>query len=335
MRMFDWSIVRGVAVGFLGAFIATWSGLPAAPLVGSAVATAALCMAGHGFALPQWLTRVAFVTVGLAMGSGISPATLTGANEWAVSLLIMTACMFVILATNTILLTKVFKWDRNTALLASAPGALSAVVGLAAEGHGDVVKVSVAQSVRLALITLMVPVVSIWITLPDLPIRETTLATALLIPPAFVIGSFLTKWRVPTAHLLTGLILSAVAYLSGVLNHTPSAYMTIPGFVLIGTLIGSRFSGVGPGSQRKTILAGISLTCLGGLTALVFAWMAVHLTDIDPVSATIAYVPGGVEGMGAMALALNAAPAVVAAHHLVRILVVSLFVPMLFAGRKA
>ena len=49
----------------------------------------------------------------------------------------------------------------------------------------------------------------------------------------------------------------------------------------------------------------------------------------------VAFAPGGVEGMAAMALALDFDPAYVAAHHLLRLLALALVLPLLMRGRRA
>lgn len=324
----------GISVGCVGAALATAIGLPAGALVGSAIATGAACVIGLRFAIPIWITRCAFVVVGIAMGSGVSPDVLGEIDRWILSILIMSLSLFLVLFANTAMLMRVFNWDQKTAILASAPGALSSVVALAAEGHGDVARVSIAQSIRLILITLMVPAASLWITFPELLPRETSFEALLLMPLAYGIGWVFLRWKVPTAFLLSGLLISALIYLTGLIAHPPNFWITFPGFVLIGSLIGSRFSGVGPKTRKSTLYAGLALTLQGGAIAMFFAYVSVRLVHIDPASAAIAFAPGGVEGMGAMALALNAAPAFVAAHHLTRILLVSIFIPAYFARQK-
>lgn len=327
--------IIGLIIGCIGAWVASLAHIAAPALVGSAVACAIVCMRGFRFALPRWLTTLAFSTVGIAMGSSVTREMLSQIDRWLVSIALLVLCIVAIMVTNTAMLTRFFRWDRKTAILASAPGALSTVVGLAAEGHGDPMRVAVAQSVRLALITLALPVAGLFITIPASPYGASGGwgAVALLLP-AYAIGWALLRWQVPTAHLLSALLLAAVAYGGGWVVERPANWFTNFGFVVIGTMIGSRFSGVGMRAQVKSLIAGTALTYLGAFIAVIFALLAVYLTGIDGLSAAIAYAPGGVEAMGAVAVAMHAAPAMVAAHHLARILVVSFGVPILFARMR-
>lgn len=324
-------VITGLLVGALGAWIATLLHIAAPALVGSAIATSVICMRGFRFALPRWLTTLAFSMVGIAMGSSVTQEVLQDIDRWLVSLAVLLVCIVTIMVTNTMLLTRVFRWDRKTAILASAPGALSTVVALASEGHGDATRVAVVQSMRLALITLALPIAGLFIAIPPSPYGSGGgwQAVALLVP-AYAIGWGLLRLKVPTAHLLSALILAAIAYGSGWVTERPANWFTTFGFVVIGTMIGSRFSGVGMRKQVKSLLAGLAVTWAGALVALAFAVLAIHIAGIDGLSAAIAYAPGGVEAMGAVAVALHSAPALVAAHHLFRILVVSFGVPLLF-----
>ena len=49
----------------------------------------------------------------------------------------------------------------------------------------------------------------------------------------------------------------------------------------------------------------------------------------------LSYAPGGVEAMAAMAVQLHLAPAVVAAHHVLRLLVLTVLVPLMLARATA
>jgi hypothetical protein len=52
---------------------------------------------------------------------------------------------------------------------------------------------------------------------------------------------------------------------------------------------------------------------------------------LTPTLLIVAYAPGGVEAMAAIAVQLGLAPAFVAAHHVARLLVLTLLVPLLLA----
>lgn len=323
-------LLFGLGAGSFGAFIALYWHLPAGALVGSGLAVAFACAGGLQLALPRWLINAAFCIIGVTMGSGVSSDVIAGAVFWLPSLATLCAAMGLVLYANTLMLCRFFSWDRNTAFLASAPGALSAVVALAAEGYGDVRKVALAQSVRLLLLTILIPIAGYFIDFPtDTPAAEVSNIAILLIIPTWICGFIATKLRIPTAYLLAGLLISAISHGADWVVGRPPDWATIPGFILIGTLIGSRFVGINPRQDLKTLIAGVALTLLASLIACIGALIAVKYFGLDLMTALIAYGPGGVEGMGAIAVALNAAPALVAAHHFMRILAVSIFVPII------
>jgi len=67
--------------------------------------------------------------------------------------------------------------------------------------------------------------------------------------------------------------------------------------------------------------------------AIAAAWLTAAASGLAPTLLLVAYAPGGVEAMAAMAVQLGLAPAFVAAHHVARLLVLTLFVPALLARR--
>jgi uncharacterized membrane protein AbrB (regulator of aidB expression) len=97
----------------------------------------------------------------------------------------------------------------------------------------------------------------------------------------------------------------------------------------IGTLNGARFTG----TPVRLLLGylgaalgsfAVSLVVAGAIGASVTALVPLPLSDM-----IVAYAPGAVDAMMILALALHLDPVFVGAHHLTRVLVVSLGLPLL------
>lgn len=105
-------------------------------------------------------------------------------------------------------------------------------------------------------------------------------------------------------------------------------WLSIPAFVTMGTLIGTRFSGVSLALIRKAAGAALAFTALAGTVAVLAGLVAMALLDVPLVQALVAYAPGGLEAMAAMALLLGVNPAFVAAHHVARLLFLTVLIPL-------
>ncbi len=110
------------------------------------------------------------------------------------------------------------------------------------------------------------------------------------------------------------------------------------GMVGIGTVSGGRFTGTSFRLLLGYLGAGfgsfvVSLLVAGLIGAAVTALVSLPLSDV-----IVAYAPGAVDAMMILALALHLDPVFVGAHHLTRVFVVSLGLPILahvFAPRTA
>lgn len=113
-------------------------GMPAGWLSGSIVAVATASLAGRHMLIPVLLMRVIFVLIGISLGAVVTPETLHGMAAYPLSITVLIAAMAVIAVTGSYYLQLVHGWDKVSAYLASAPGGMSQVVGIAAEVGAEV-----------------------------------------------------------------------------------------------------------------------------------------------------------------------------------------------------
>ena len=71
------------------------------------------------------------------------------------------------------------------------------------------------------------------------------------------------------------------------------------------------------------------MTAIASLIMLLGALALGAIAGFDPLLLFVAYAPGGVETMAAISVQLNLAAAVVAAHHVLRLLVLTVLVPIM------
>nr|CAD6604890.1 ammonia monooxygenase [Rhizobium sp. TCK] len=321
------------ALASAGAIAAYLLGLPAPFLIGPASAVSIAGLAGLRLSIPTSVRNACFVAVGLSMGAGLTPEVFVAARTWPLSFLLVPVTIVILLYSATWILQRFFGYDRTTALLAASPGHLSFVLSLAADTRSDLLAVGVIQSVRVLALTLTVPlIVEVLGLVGTAPHPAATMAIwplAISFAAALGLGWVLMRLRVPAALLMGGMIASGSAHLSGMVEGNLPAWILIPTYVLLGGMIGSRFSGVSLRALRTAFVAGGVVTVVVVVLAALIAALVSHIADVPVDAALIAFAPGGLETMAAMAVMLNAQPTYVGAHHILRLLLLSALMPYL------
>ncbi len=132
VKQTDWlKLTELYAIAFFGGWLAHLINFPAAWLTGSLLSVAIALLAGRSNAMPDWVRDVAFVLIGLVLGSGFSPDTMDAIATWPLSIAILVLNVFAMSWGAYAILRHVGKWDHATALFASLPGALSYVMAIA------------------------------------------------------------------------------------------------------------------------------------------------------------------------------------------------------------
>ncbi|WP_412049845.1 AbrB family transcriptional regulator [Hoeflea sp. Naph1] len=307
---------------------------PAPFLTGPAMAVTLAGLVGiRTAALPQRLRDLVFVVLGLSIGQGVTPEVLTAMRSWPLTLVSLAASLFATIFLTRAALVRFWQMDRATAFLSSSPGHLSYVLGLTEGVKADLKTVSIVQSMRVLALTLLVPVViSLTGQIPqrvtELPAETALQLLAGMIVIAWITGFVLQRLKLPAAYLIGGMLVSIVLHVTGLVHGVMSAWLAAIAFVSLGALIGSRFSGVTLAQMRSAFGAGIFVTLLGVAIAGFFAVIAHWVTGMDLIAVLIAFAPGGLETMAAMSVILGIDPTFVATHHIARLLMLTVIVPV-------
>ena len=320
-----------LALGLAGAGLATAAGLPAAALIGATVATSVAAAAGLRLRMDPHLRNVGFATIGLSLGSGVGPGILGDLGHWGFSLAVLCLSLAVTLWVGTLILRRGFGIGQETAVLATSPGAMSYALAIAEEGRGDATAIMMIQSLRLFLLASVLPVL-IWalVEAPVLPVHVVMglVPFAVLLGVASVSGWALARMGLPAAWLIAGFATSGVAHGVGLVQGLLPAWALFAGFALTGATIGARFSGLNLAVLRRYLGAALVAGGVSALISLVFAALVAAVTALPLGQLWVAFAPGGVEAMAAIGLALGYDPAFVAVHHLVRLAVLFVLVPL-------
>jgi membrane AbrB-like protein len=235
-------------------------------------------------------------------------------------------------------LVRVHGWNAVTAIYASIPGGLAQVMALAAEEgrRCDIRGVAIVQTVRVVILTVVVPVAlaiaghtgAVRLPASALTAADAPVAFAALVSVATAAALVLGWVGFPGGLLFGPLAVSATLHGSGLLAVTMPTWIATAAMVGLGTLAGGRFTGLSFRLLLRYFSAALGAFAVSlGVTAAI----AIAVTRVAPLpvgDVIVAYAPGAVDTMMILALALNLDPVFVGAHHIARVFVVLLGMPL-------
>lgn len=329
--------VLSLLVALFGAVFFWIIGFPAAALTGSAAAVSLAGLSGLPIVMPRAMQTLAFMLLGMNIGSSVTPEMLKGAISWPISIGVLALSLVISMVVSKQGLMRWLGYDARTAVLASAPGHLSYVLSLSMDSKADTSTVAIVQSIRVLFLTLCVPVIVAQIfgaTGVDLAPTGVLnpLHGVLLLAATFGVGLVFKRLRVPAAFLLAGMCVSAIGHGAGLTPGRMPGPVVYVAFLVMGVLIGSRFGGKTVEELRGCVAAGAWITGVNVVMALLAVAVCMWLLGASPALLIVAFSPGGVEAMAAIAVSLGLDPAFVAAHHVMRLVLLTFLVPAILAS---
>lgn len=321
-----------LAIAVAGGLVAMALHLPAPLLVGGIVTVSVASFFKLDARLPPKLLDVAFIIIGLLIGTNVSSDTLSLIGQWPWSVAGVFFGLFFMICVTMFVLIRFFKLDPMTAYLSSVPGHLSMVMSMAADGHGQIARITTIQSVRLLFLTLAVPIMALVFGLvPETGgIPEASmniLPLLILVGIAVTSGLLLKRIGLPAAMVLGPMVVAMIGKLAGFYAGILPPEIAAIGLVLLGVQIGGRMSGISAKDLKRDLLAGSVMTIfMIGTTALV-AFALTFAMDMPLAQIWLGLAPGGLDAIGPLGLALGLDAAFIAAHQMLRLLILGAAIP--------
>ncbi|MGV3491004.1 MAG: AbrB family transcriptional regulator [Devosia sp.] len=330
-------MLRRLAVTLLisaaGGLVAHLLGMPAGWLAGGALAVAIASLSGVKVHMPNPLRDVTFVLTGLSMGAAVARDSLALMIQWPVTLAALAVELILIITLTGWLLRKLYGLDRGTAYLSSFPGHLSFVMSIAAAGVGDSRQIVIIQVIRILLLTICVPIGALFLPVGEYSAavgtaNPMTVETLVIVAIACgVVGWIFTRLKVPAGYALGAMATSIIFKFAGWFEGQISPIFLTVVFIMVGALIGSRFAGITRQEFFKAVMAGLAGTALTVAIVTVVALAVTPFVDMPFGQIWLGLSPGALEGMGALGIALGFDTAFIAAHHVSRLLMLTLAIP--------
>ena len=327
------SAIETLAIGALGGLFFLWAHLPGGLISGAMIAVGIAAIAGRPLAVPAILTQTVLVLLGISLGSVASRHMLQQVSAYPYTIGLLALATFCATFASSYYLQRVHGWDRTSAFLAGSPGALSQITILAVERGADLPGIAVVQSLRVILLTAALPLVLALAGVAPGAGMQTAVAIASplelaeLIGAALALSLVLRLVRFPASWMFGAMIASSILHGAGLVEGGLPNWVRGAALIGIGSLIGSRFA-----RMKARTLVGHLNAALGSF-AVAIAISGIFVVTIGLTTNTrfsdvvVAFAPGAMDAMLALALTLHIDPIFVGAHHLSRFVFVTIATP--------
>jgi uncharacterized protein len=322
-----------LVIGTGGGLLFLWANLPGGLISGAMAAVGIAAIAGRPLTMPPVLTQTVLVLLGITLGSLVSRQLIQHMSAYPLTIGLLALATFCSTFGSSFYLQRVHGWDPTSALLAGSPGALSQITMLAAEKGADVAAIAVVQTMRVIILTAALPLLlALTGVAPTTPptmasIIASPLELAALGLAAIVVALLLRLAKFPASWMFGAMIASSVLHGTAVIEGGLPPWMRGVALIGIGAVIGTRFARV----KRSTLLSHVNAALGSFAVAIVissiFVTVILLTTNVRFADVVVAFAPGAMDAMLALALTLHIDPIFVGAHHLSRFVFVSITTP--------
>ena len=327
------SAAETLVIGAAGGLAFLLAGLPGGLISGSMIAVGIAAIAGRPLAVPPIVTQTVLLLLGISLGSVVSRHLIQQVSAYPLTIGLLALATFCATFGSSYYLQRVHGWDRTSAFLAGSPGALSQITILAVERGADLPGIAVVQTMRVIILTAALPLVLALTGIAPASSPALTFATAsppqlaLLVVASLAVALLLRFLKFPASWMFGAMIASSVLHGAGLVDGGVPPWVRSVALVGIGALIGSRFARMRPRVLLGHINAALGSFAIAIAISGIFVAIVVMTTHVKFSDVIVAFAPGAMDAMLALALTLHIDPIFVGAHHLSRFVFVTIATP--------
>src|SRR4030081_1550328 len=327
------NVLETLAIGTAGGALFLWANLPGGLISGAMIAVGIAAIAGRPLTVPPILTQTVLVLLGISLGSLVSRQLIQHMGTYPLTIGLLALATFCSTFGSSFYLQRIHGWDQTSAFLAGSPGALSQITILAAEKGADVPAIAVVQTVRVIILTAALPLLLALagIASPSPSTAAAAIASPLelaeLIAASVAVALLLRLIRFPASWMFGAMIGSIVLHGTGLIEGGLPPWVRGIALVGIGALIGTRFARMKTKTLLSHVHAALGSFAIAIAISAVFVAVIALTTHVRFADVIVAFAPGAMDAMLALALTLHIDPIFVGAHHLSRFVFVSIATP--------
>jgi membrane AbrB-like protein len=327
------NVLETLVIGAAGGALFLWANLPGGLISGAMIAVGIAAITGRPLAMPPILTQTVLVLLGISLGSLVSRQLLQHIGAYPLTIALLALATFCSTFGSSIYLQRIHGWDQTSAFLAGSPGALSQITMLAVEKGADVPAIAVVQTMRVIILTAALPLLLALtgITPSSPPVAAVAIASPLelteLIAASMAVALLLRLIKFPASWMFGAMIGSSVLHGTGLIEGGLPPWVRSVALVGIGVLIGSRFARMTTRTLLSHVNAALGSFAIAIVISAVFVAVIALTTPVRFADTIVAFAPGAMDAMLALALTLHIDPIFVGAHHLSRFVFVTIATP--------
>ncbi len=327
------NVLETLVIGTAGGALFLWANLPGGLISGAMIAVGVAAIAGRPLAMPPILTQTVLVLLGISLGSLVSRQLLQHIGAYPLTIALLALATFCSTFGSSIYLQRIHGWDQTSAFLAGSPGALSQITMLATEKGADVPAIAVVQTMRVIILTAALPLLLALtgITPSSPPTAAAAIASPLelteLIAASMAVALLLRLVKFPASWMFGAMIGSSVLHGTGLIEGGLPPWVRSVALVGIGVLIGSRSARMTTRTLLSHVNAALGSFVIAIVISAVFVAVIALTTPVRFADVIVAFAPGAMDAMLALALTLHIDPIFVGAHHLSRFVFVTIATP--------
>jgi membrane AbrB-like protein len=327
------NVLETLAIGSAGGALFLLGNLPGGLISGAMIAVGIAAIAGRPLSMPPILAQAVLVLLGISLGSLVSQQLLHNMGAYPLTIALLALATFCSTFGSSLYLQRMHGWDQTSALLAGSPGALSQITMLAAEKGADVAGIAVVQTMRVIILTAALPMLLALtgVAPSSPPAAAVGIATPLeltgLIAASVAAALLLRLINFPASWMFGAMIGSSVLHGTGLIEGGLPPWARNVALIGIGALIGARFARMKIRTLLSHVNAALGSFAIAIVISAVFVTVIALTTHVRFADIVVAFAPGAMDAMLALALTLHIDPIFVGAHHLSRFVFVTIATP--------
>lgn len=322
------------AAGIAGAIAARIS-IPLPWMLGPFFVFAVLSAAGLSFPLLPYGREMAQIAVGLGIGLRFTAASFVALSALVPEMLVATLYLIVVTTMAAFVFRRLAAVDPVTAFFATAAGGVADMAIIAKKFGGVSSSVAVVHAMRVSVVVAVTPFVVLAASgRAAAGQADTSLSPFFPMLAALgfatLVARLLKPTPIPNPWLVGPILAGMFLGVSGFGNFVVPSWMIKVAQILLGVWLGCQFQRSLLTALPRVTAAALATAGFLVLAAVFGAWIMSALSELPFTTAFLALAPAAVTEMVLVAKVMNLDAETVAAFHVMRILIVSSSILLIF-----
>ncbi len=340
-QIFSVKFLLVIVISVPSAVVAEYFSLPLAWFLGPMLATSIGALMGLKIIIPRIILSSILILLGLYIGNYIDKDLFSQIHEWAFTSLIMFAYIILSILVVSIYLQKFSKYEKKTSIFSAAPGALGPLMILAEDQKTDLSHVATSHLIRLIIIVTVFPFFVNSYYDADLgdfvqeTIKDQNFSHLIvLIIFSIILILIFDRFKLPAALLSGTLVASGLLQITEVASYQITPKIVDYCLLILGASVGCRFADKTFNEVAKNAFHSFIATFLLVFLGVIAAFAASLIIEKNFFTLLLSYCPGGIYEVAVIAIFFNLDPEFVSFHHIIRLLMILLVVPLILRFLK-